>query len=761
MKKKKINSTLSFIVVLLISPLILSLILPSCSSRKVYGNLEIERLFMQTAKPDIEFQDNGGLPGQSGPRSISEEVSFTNAEDLFLEENEVLASQASKLDTSKVYKISEVEVKVKSHFAPERDGRVNLDFQIVAPVDVLDPNWRLVFAPILIDGDSVCPLDTVYLVGEGFKDKQIADYEAYDDFLSTIIDSSAYDSLFVNWKTLYKEMNKEQRRNYNKYKEQYDLIKRYEDWKRMNEMEFLSMEALALRHKRHMYSKYWRKAESEILKAEDKKKEVDAVSVHRKYDEKYKKDYVAFLKNKFSLHWLDSVSIDLNIHAQKDSILQRSHVPGRYREVHAKGLTLNDIHAKPFTPADSARIAKHHYMIDEIVLNELNISRKDDIFKEIVEFPYRESSEGVRADSVITAEEGIIYHYNQQWPVKPGMKNLKIVMESKVEAVDRSTFIFEPSDTLTFYITSLSQLVDESLVTERKQLYKYLFRKGQVYPKYRTRKAHKFDESLNKGAFDQMLETYHKYASDSEFTVDSVTVLCSVDLLGSWQDNYEQSYYRADEIAKYLSKKVNVPVVIKPKGEDWNSLVKEIKSRADLPNATAILDTLATAVYPDQTEETIKRLYPNDYKIIRDEIYPKLNRVDYYINFCRPGIDKDTIQETHREDYAEAIQLLKSGEYVDAFKMLAKYGDYNVALCLVCLGYNEKAQEVLEKLPETAKNEYLLSIVYARLENDAEASKRLLNACKLDPSLYYRISLDSEVNGLANRANLWPQLSKY
>lgn len=759
MKKNDKSNILSFIVLIIIIPVIISVILGSCSSNKAYSQLEIERLFMQTTKPEIDFLSSGGLQGQGGPRMISEEVSFTNAEDQYLEENEVFASQAEKLDTSKVYKLSEVVIKVKSHFTPERDGKVNLDFNIIAPVDILDPNWRLILTPKLIDGDSICLLDTVVLVGEGFKDKQAGDYEAYEDFLSTIVDPSAYDSLFVNWKSLYKEIYKVQRRNYNDYRNQYDLIRGYENWKKMNEMEFLSMEALALRHKRHMYSKYWRKAENQIIKNKEKGK--NTAGIHEKYEEKYKKDYVSFLKSRFSLHWLDSITIDLNLHTQKDSILKRSHVPGKYREIHAKKLTLNDIHAKAFTTEDSARIAKHHYLIDEIVLNELNMNRKDDVFYEIVEFPYRTDMSGLRIDTMITAENDVIYHYRQPWAVRPGMKNLKVVLESRAEAVDRSVFVFPPSDTLTYFIASLSQLVDESLVTERKKLYKFLFDKGSALPKYKSRKSYQIEESINTGVFDKLLEAYNTYSSMPEYSVDSIILQCSVDLQGDWESNYEQSLRRGNAISAYLKNRINTHLVVKPKGEDWNSLVKEIQSRNDLPNAKAILEMLTNAVYPDKTEEDIKKQYPNDYKIIREEIYPKLNRVDYFIELCRTDIEQDTIRETYREDYAEAIDLLKGGEYMNALEILASYGDYNTALCLVCMGYNEKAQNVLDRLPESAKNEYLSAIIYARKKDDREAAKRLINACKLDPDLYNRINLDSEVSELANRINLWPQLSQY
>lgn len=759
MKKSTKSNISSSVLLLLLSLVAMFVMFVSCSSNKMRGKIEIERLFMQTTKPEIDFVNSGGLQGQGGPRTISEEVSFTNPEDQSLEENEVFASKATKLDTSKVYKLSEVVIKVKSYFAPERDGKVNLDFNIIAPVDVLDPNWRLVLVPKLIDGDSICRLDTVILAGEGFKDKQTGDYEAYEDFLSTIVDPSAYDSLFINWKSLYKEIHKVQRRNYEDYRNQYELVRNYEDWKKMNEMEFLSMEALAMRHKKHMYSKYWRKAENQVIKNKENGKISDGI--HEKYDQKYKKDYVNFLKDVFSLHWLDSVTIDLNLHAQKDSILKRSHVPRKYREIHAKKLTLNDMKAQAFTPEDSARIAKHHYLIDEIVLNELNINRKDDIFKETVEFPYRSGLGGLKIDTTITAENDVIYHYRQPWVVRPGMKNLKIVLESKAEAIDRSVFVFPTSDTLTYFIASLSQLADGDLATDRRKLHKFLFDKGSVQPDYKTRKSYQFDESINQGVFDKLVEAYNTYAAKPEYSVDSIIIQCSVDLQGDWESNYEQSLRRGNAISAFLKNKIAAPLVVKPKGEDWSSLVKEIQLRNDLPNRAAILDTLTNAVYPDKSEEIIKKMYPEDYRIIRDEIYPKLNRIDYFIELCRTDIEKDTIQVTYREDYADAIRLLKNGEYMDALEILAAYGDYNTALCLVCLGYNDKALNVLDRLPESPQNEYLSAIIFSRKKDDKEAAKRLINACKLNPDLYNRIRLDSEVSELADRVNLWPRLSKY
>lgn len=755
MKTNKVLNT-SLLLILLLGAIVTGF--PSCSSPRDYKRLEIERLFMQTTKPEIDFSGQGGLPGQKTPQTISEYVTFGPSSEK-LEVNEEILDGNNKLDTSKVYKLPEVEIKIKSNFTSERDGKVHLDFDVILPADILDPNWRLSLSPRLIDGDSICLLDTVVVTGEGFKDKQLEDYEAYNDFLSAIVDSSAYDSLYVDWNGLNKEILKVQKRNFSDYRNNYELFMRYENWKKMNEMEFLSMEAVALRHKRHMYERYWRKAEDKILTESKKGKET--AHIHKLYQEKYEKDYVRFLKDKFSLKWMDNVDINTNLHSQKDSVLRRSYVPRKYREIHNSKLTLQDIRAKAFTKDDSVKIAKHHYLIDEIVLNEMNKNRKEDVFKEIVEFPYRENSMyNIRIDTVITADNDVVYRYKQAWKVRPGMKNLKVILESRAEGLDRSVFVFPPSDTLTYFIASLSQLADESLVTERKKLYKSMFDKISVFPNYKSRKISKFDKNENAGIFDKLIEAYNTYSANPNYAIDSIVIQSSTDLLGDWTNNHELSSLRATSISDYLRNKINAPLTIEAKGEDWNLLVKEIKKRSDMSHSNEILEALSNAVYPDQTEEDIKKRYPEDYKIIQDKIYPVLQRVDFYINIRRTDIENDTVKETFREDYAQAIKLLKNREYMPALEILANYPDYNTALCLICMGYNDKAEKILLGLPETAKNEYLLALIATRKKEDRKASEHLLNACKLNPNLYNRVSLDVELNDLANKLNLWTKLSQ-
>lgn len=751
MKENNISKlTLSVLIVL--STIVGTTILSSCATHRASNSLEIGRLFMQTAKPEIAFAGHDGVYNQDGSRSVSEQVTY-NASNMLSNDKDL----DTKLDTNKVYELTEIVVETKVNYAPERDGKATVDFRIIAPIDVLDPNWRLYLTPKLIDGDVVCELDTVIMTGEGFKEKQVDDYDAYKNFLEAIVDPAHYDSLYINWKALDREILKVQKRNYNDYREEYNKLMGYENWARMNEMEFLDMEALAMRHKRHLYERHWRKAEKESLK--NLKNGKDTTGIYHKHIENYKKDYVNFVKNKFSLKWLDHVDVNVNLHNQKDSVLVRSYVPRAFRQIHENGKKLSDIKARPFTKDDSIKIAKRHYLIDEIVLNEVNMNRKQDVFNEIVQFPYRGESAHIRVDTVISGEDHVVYNYRQDWKVEPGMKSLKIVLNGKVEAIDRSMFEFPNSDTLTYLIASLSQMLDESLVTKKEHLKKYMFDRITTYPTYKTNKAYKWDDKANSGALDKLLEAYNIYSSREGLAVDSIVIESTTDLRGEWGDNYDLSYHRANSVLDYLKTKINVPIRVNPKGEDWNTLVREIRSRSDMPNAAAILESLTKATFPDKTEEEIRDLYPEDYAIMKNEIYPKLQRFDFRINISRPDIEEDTVKETYREDYAEGIRLLKDREYKAALEILANYPDYNAALCLVLLGYNDKAKEVLTKLPETAKNKYLLAVVHARNSEKDQATACLIRACELDPDISTNISLDSDLSKLVNELNLWPKLA--
>lgn len=81
----------------------------------------------------------------------------------------------------------------------ERQGKVDLRFQVVVPAAMMDSKWQLRFYPdMYILGDTV-RLDPVIITGTGYRKAQQRGYEQYEKFLSRIINDSTY---FINVRQL-------------------------------------------------------------------------------------------------------------------------------------------------------------------------------------------------------------------------------------------------------------------------------------------------------------------------------------------------------------------------------------------------------------------------------------------------------------------------------------------------------------------------------------------------------------------------------
>lgn len=75
----------------------------------------------------------------------------------------------------------------------ERNGKVDLEFQVHVPAQMLDSRWQLRLNPdMMIMGDSL-RLDPVIITGAGYRKSQLRGYQQYQRFLDSIItDSTAF-----------------------------------------------------------------------------------------------------------------------------------------------------------------------------------------------------------------------------------------------------------------------------------------------------------------------------------------------------------------------------------------------------------------------------------------------------------------------------------------------------------------------------------------------------------------------------------------
>ena len=78
----------------------------------------------------------------------------------------------------------------------ERNGRVDIEFQVIVPQSMQDSKWQLRFRPQMYIMLDTLDLDPVIITGADYRKAQLRGYQQYEKFLSTIVTNP---DEFVNW----------------------------------------------------------------------------------------------------------------------------------------------------------------------------------------------------------------------------------------------------------------------------------------------------------------------------------------------------------------------------------------------------------------------------------------------------------------------------------------------------------------------------------------------------------------------------------
>lgn len=78
----------------------------------------------------------------------------------------------------------------------ERNGRVDIEFQVVVPQSMQDSRWQLRFRPQMHIMQDTLDLEPVIITGSEYRKAQLRGYQQYEKFLSTIVTNP---DEFVNW----------------------------------------------------------------------------------------------------------------------------------------------------------------------------------------------------------------------------------------------------------------------------------------------------------------------------------------------------------------------------------------------------------------------------------------------------------------------------------------------------------------------------------------------------------------------------------
>ena len=78
----------------------------------------------------------------------------------------------------------------------ERNGRVDIEFQVIVPQSMQDCKWQLRFRPQMYILEDTLNLDPVIITGADYRKAQLKGYQQYEKFLATIVTNP---DEFVNW----------------------------------------------------------------------------------------------------------------------------------------------------------------------------------------------------------------------------------------------------------------------------------------------------------------------------------------------------------------------------------------------------------------------------------------------------------------------------------------------------------------------------------------------------------------------------------
>lgn len=392
-------------------------------------------------------------------------------------------------------------------------------------------------------------------------------------------------------------------------------------------------------------------------------------------------------------------------------------------------------------------------------LNERRKGRREKMFSRYVKDPIVE--EGVRLDTVLTSSEGdFIYRYVHTFCSRPQLKKVTLSLDGRLYEEGECIYSFPFPDDLTFYISSLSSLVDSSpkyrmLVLERvvRDDTKALIDFGQG--------SSQVDTSLGDNASElrRVSKCIDDIVAREDLELDSLVIVASCSPEGLYSANKRLSAARSQAVRDYFGELVpqewRDSLKASELPENWEQMDRLVANDTVLTDAARdrILKVIRTRKDPDVAERRLSQM--PEYRYLREKIYPKLRSVRFDFHMHRIGMQKDTVHTTEIDTlYMSGVQAIRDLDYKKAVTVLRPYDDYNAALAFMSADYNHSALDVLSRLDDTdPKVCYLKAMVLSRLGQQDEALKYYRLCLAYDPYMRHRANLDPEMHLLVKQDN--------
>ena len=389
-------------------------------------------------------------------------------------------------------------------------------------------------------------------------------------------------------------------------------------------------------------------------------------------------------------------------------------------------------------------------------------------------------TEGIRLDTVLVNMDGdYVYHYVQTINTRPKLRRVDICLSGDIWEQDKKIYDMPRTDSLTFFISSVSAFADMS----ERYLTKVIERRAEANASYKIEFARGKDDirpdlADNYVQINNVKQNLADLLENEVYDLDSIVVVANASPEGSWRLNDGLSRRRGHSVVKYFedfmkeyrrnlerdggfsvdaltgevvtaaSKIPNIRFISRSVPENWSLLDRLVKNDSRLDDAQKDRYFYHSSI-KDMDRREIAMRSDSYYKFVADSLYPRLRVVDFAFHLHRKGMVKDTIHTTELDTrYMEGVRLLKDMDYDEAVKILGPYQDYNAAVAYTAAMRNVSAMLILDGLEPVPQVKYLKAIIYARMGEEQKAVQNYLDACKDEPSYVHRGNLDPEISQL-------------
>ena len=144
--------------------------------------------------------DNKGMPGQAGhdgrgDNAVRDTTLVTSDEGPII--MNAVRDEDGNMVATDVIEAASVTARFRN--VAERGGKVNIEFAVTVPQDMMDPQWQLRFYPRMYVLEDTLGLDPILITGQEYRNEQMRGYRRYEKFLQSIVTDSME---FVNMRLL-------------------------------------------------------------------------------------------------------------------------------------------------------------------------------------------------------------------------------------------------------------------------------------------------------------------------------------------------------------------------------------------------------------------------------------------------------------------------------------------------------------------------------------------------------------------------------